>query len=249
MKLFNSITKLINYLSAVIVSIFVAFYVNILTDTLITKKLLWLEAVKSLDYWNLLIVGIVTIPFLQFLLVKRRSNRIKDLEATLILELFFLVTESINYPTKASNFNINYFKYEKFKGEKCLKKEREFYYETEPMPHNYPLERASLDENLVMNKAFKNRRVEYEELPASHPNRYSDKIRKHIDINIKWVLASPIWIDDIQSQPDGVVVFFGSKPLFTKSEKEKQRIIEAISIKLSEMISVILKLKDTALII
>jgi hypothetical protein len=234
-------TNLISFVTPLISSLLIGAYVSLLTNVMIRDSVDWFEGMKRLGLQNtILALWIVSLVVLLIDRTKQNKN-ISEKTRELIAEIFPIFCRSLEYP-QGRRINMHYYSHRTVKGEHILVKERALSYESESMPQNYPLETIRVSEdNLVTSDAFKLRKIIYEELPPNHYTRYNERIKDHIDLNMRWILACPLWFSQTEKAPDGMIVLFGTKPFITRELAKSQ--IESLLVDFSKFVGKMLLLE------
>jgi len=235
------VTNMIAFLTPLISSLTIGAYVGLLTNMMIRDDVGWLEGMKRLGFQNIILVVWVVSLVVLFIDRAKQNKRISDKMHELISAVFPILCKSLEYG-RGRKINMHYYSHKFVKGEHILIKERDFSYESEFMPDNYPLETINVkNDNLVTSDAFNQRKNIYEELPPNHYTRYNARIKGNVDPNIRWVLACPLWFSKTGKEPDGMIVLFGTKP-FIKKEIAKNQ-LETLLIDFSKFMGKMLTLE------
>lgn len=208
------------------ITITTGIWVNLLSTTAAVTDSPWTISARELGLNNLWLVGAVLLAGSEITLtiMWRRSDR-RGRQATmsvfernqeeLLKGILATTVKGIRALRPDVRLNARYFVHATEHGQDILRKAYRIHVETDPMPDEYGLDKAFIHEdNLVICSAFINRAPVYDELESDHMKRYGARIRHAIDPKQRWVLACPVFRKpQNDEQPNGVIVFFGTKPL------------------------------------
>lgn len=200
-------------------------------------SLLW-KSVLNLGSINLLLLVII-LPLLNYFISNAiyaksyRNNIVQHVN-----NVFKLTALSIVFHKVIPNINIHYFVRKTIHREDYLIKERRFLYESRSLPKDYSFEGCRVNtQHIVMCRAFREKSVLFKNLPPNHTELYDEDIKNKVDVNIKWVLASPVWKDNMSELPDGVIVIYSPEMIAGDNENDKITDLEQIGIELSKTLS------------
>ncbi|GAA5084764.1 hypothetical protein HNP84_010149 [Thermocatellispora tengchongensis] len=196
------------------------FFANLVANTVSDGQKL-ASVPGRLGWWNLLLplgVGLLIFDLMNDILTQRAAaaaernahleslKRLKENNRQIISSLLQMIGRS----PRRGNVNVHLFYADVLDGRRVLRKDRQVYYECEDLPHNYSLDVADPDtDELVICESFRSDEIVYEELPATHPERYNARIKNKVDPQITWVLAIPMHREN--DAPVGVLCAFGNK--------------------------------------
>ncbi|MEO3884257.1 hypothetical protein [Nonomuraea sp. B5E05] len=204
-----------------------------------------LESVPSrLGWWNLLLplgVALLVFDLMNDILTRRAAataernahleslKRLKENNRQIISSLLQLIGRS----PRRGNVNIHLFYADVIDDRTVLRKDRLVYYECEDLPHNFSLDIAYPEtDELVICDSFRSDEIIYEELPATHPERYNARIKNKVDPQITWVLALPMHREN--DSPAGVLCAFGNKRVLT--EATVRRSFQSLAVGVTDVI-------------
>lgn len=156
----------------------------------------------------------------------------------IINNIFKMAYIALKYPYGSPDINIHFYLYNKSEEGEFLIKQRNYNFESESLSVDYSFDKCKIDSsNIVMCKAYRNNCIVFESLPDNHVEMYDMDVKKHIDRNIKWVLAGPVWKNNNPATPIGVIVVFGLKPIADNNQFLNENLLKSFCLELSKSIS------------
>jgi hypothetical protein len=239
------ILELCGFIFSILSPIISGIYVNILTNKLINSKITLWKNIQNLGFVNLLLI-LIFLPIVFYIIEKKLnyyyynifSEKYQEKIINCVNNIFKITSFSISFYKLISHINIHYYSIENKDDEYYLIKERKYSYESKSLPKDFAFNGCKVDtKNIVMCEAFRNKSVTFKNLPENHNDYYDKNIRKYIDPKIKWVLASPVWKNNMQEIPEGVIVMYSSEQIANDYEEDKISELEQIGIELSKNMS------------